>query len=215
MPSSLEPGKEIANVNIPPKGGWVWLVPETGHTVIGRDPAHLASVIRHHYKMNGLPAPEGLKRRINDFFCASGAVPCTDVSKGTRLWVTARGGTDALLSAAENFLATGESPLVSSEVAARRAAICASCPLNKALEGGAGCAECQKNTVGVVERALRRAATTLGRLSGLKTPHDKQLKVCVDCGCELKLKVHVKLAALPSRELGSEVPTNCWQREDL
>lgn len=201
----------IKNPGCPPQGGWLYTVPETGHTVRGGDPRALVSNVVRHYRGNGLPVPEGIAAKVETALCASGHVKCEEEAVGG--WVSVKRGTRALVSALASFAKTGESPIVEQSLAEKRAEICSRCPLNRPSEEF--CQTCSASAA-LLSQLFRKAAVFAGGRAGLRTTRDSRLHSCHECGCELRLKVHVKLSALPPSPAGLErrVPAECWQIKD-
>lgn len=109
-------------------------------------------------------------------------------------------GIDVLL----DWLGEGGEP-VASELAERRASVCADCPQNKG---------------GPLEYFFQRTASELIRKQlelrsamKLSTPSDEKLNVCVACGCPLKLKTWVLLEPILRRltlEARGKLDERCW-----
>lgn len=204
-------GKVIANPNIPPLGGWSWHVPETGYLVRGKDPGHLLRQAKRHYRANDIKIPEDIVARITDHLCTR--VRCEEKAS-TAVWVAAVKGTESLANIVHTAIRNKEDPRVDPMLANRRAAICAKCPLNT-MEKTGGCLPC-KGAVAMAEAALRSGVRALAKGLGCRTPSDAALGECKECGCELRLKVHIKKSFLPEPPAGLEerVPPFCWQLKD-
>ena len=86
-------------------------------------------------------------------------------------------------------------PLVDQEEAERRALICSRCYLNVQITG---CGSCQS----IVEAMA-------GTLS---TKHDRFIRSCAACKCNLKAKVHFPLETLDKHNPGVQqlYPDHCW-----
>lgn len=204
-------GKVISNPNIPPRGGWSYSIPETGWTVRGKDPRDLLRSARKHYRANAIKIPDHLEAKVTDHLCT--LVPCQE-TEATTLWTVAVRGTESLANIVTTAIARGEDPRVDAALANKRAAICANCPLNT-MEKTGGCAPC-KGAAAIAEAALRAGVRALARGMNLRTPSDAKLGECKECGCELRLKVHIKSDFLPEKPAGLEarVPPFCWQIKD-
>ena len=95
-------------------------------------------------------------------------------------------------------VANPEDRFVDGGEAERRAAICASCPMNLPVAGCWGCS-------GVV--AMLKDA-----LIGRTTSKDANLESCQACGCVLRAKVWVGSEVLSrvERVAGVDYPAGCW-----
>lgn len=94
---------------------------------------------------------------------------------------------------------------VPSELANKRAAICADCPQN-------GKGDFTRYFTVPVSEAIRHELNRRSEWK-LSTPHDDQLSVCEACLCPLKLKVHVPLAnILPHMDQATKgrLDGRCW-----
>lgn len=112
---------------------------------------------------------------------------------------TARGGA-LLLEWEESGL-----PPESSDISAKRAALCAQCPKNSKGE------LTRWYTIPVSEM-LRKRMERVHQMN-LKTPDDDNLGVCEACECPLRLKVHTPMHLIQKRlkpEQRDELWLNCW-----
>ena len=110
------------------------------------------------------------------------------------------GGSSTLVE----WLASG-AEAVSSELANKRAAICAECPQN-------GKGDFTRYFTVPVSEAIRHEINRRSEWK-LQTPHDEKLSVCEACLCPLKLKVHVPLAnILPHMDEATKarLDPRCW-----
>lgn len=95
---------------------------------------------------------------------------------------------------------------VDPDIANARAAICAGCHNNSpTAEIKGGCSSCRRGGAKIVEMLF---GTFLG---SRKTASDAKLKVCGLCGCPLKVKVWMPIAALDYKPQDANAfPTFCW-----
>lgn len=110
------------------------------------------------------------------------------------------GGGEALVE----WLSSG-AQAVPSDLAGKRAAICAACPQN-------GKGDFTRYFTIPVSEAIRHELNRRNEWK-LSTPYDEQLNVCEGCLCPLKLKVHVPLAnILPHMDEAtkSRLAPQCW-----
>lgn len=115
-------------------------------------------------------------------------------------------GTDvlaSLLSAKAVGLLTGKNPLVSREVAAQRAAICATCPFAANPNGCGACAGISNAVAAIV------GAETL--------PSDEQIanKACLICKCAARAQAWVPVEILAkgvTPQMMEQFPEWCWKK---
>jgi len=96
---------------------------------------------------------------------------------------------------------------VTQEEANRRAAICASCPMNQTIYG-LGCGSCSNVLT-------RIGSEVFSLIANKRTTSDDGLKNCAVCACSLKVIVHAPLSVLNENqdpERASEWPLHCWRR---
>lgn len=96
-------------------------------------------------------------------------------------------------------------PPVAPELSAKRAAVCAVCPLNSQKELGDW-------FTGPVSEGIRKKMGRLHQMA-LTTPSDGVLGVCSACLCPLKLKCHTPLDLIAKRlkpEARAELHSSCW-----
>lgn len=100
---------------------------------------------------------------------------------------------------------TIDGEIVPNEVASVRAAICASCPVNRAG--------------GLLDFFTESAAKLIQRQfeirsqRDLSTAFDEKLGICDACGCPLKLKVHAPLSVIAkflTKEMHDKLDQRCW-----
>lgn len=99
---------------------------------------------------------------------------------------------------------TGQAP-VASELSAKRAKICESCPKND-MEG------MTKYFTGIVANNIRNRLSKLHEMN-LTTPSDAKLGVCSACLCNLRLKCHTPLDLVLKRlkpETKVLLDQRCW-----
>lgn len=191
-----------------------YTVPETGKTV---PESHLSvhnyydlrDAVIQHYKANGLSVPGGLDQSIQDQLCQR--IPerfCAD-EHGQRRggsgfgfdFSTVLQGTRTLV----DWFVSGRERVDDDEVV-RRATICSSCPNN---QEPSGCTACNMPALmGLVNQVV----------GGKDLAVDGALKSCVVCGCHLRAKTRLPLAALrkhTSETQLSRFPSHCWMKDSL
>lgn len=204
-PSEAAPLLKVVNFVDVPRGGWSYLVPETGIQVRASSARTLKAAVRNHLAANHKAIGAGLDEIIEDVACrnldkwshwCSDAKELAPVDRQQSRWSSSE-VLRFLKTVVEWGLKTRFSFVEAAE-AERRAAICASCPLNVTVKGCLGC-----SGVSALVRSIRgKRATTF----------DSQLNVCNACGCELKVKTLLPLDVIDNT--GVEYPDHCWQRTD-
>lgn len=141
-----------------------------------------------------VPLPKRSLRAEAKESVAGGARYLSNASAGIKLWI-------------DWF---GEGKTVSQDVAERRAAICAECPLNdkkrKILDWFTATAA----------REIMAIFSALNDLN-LKTSKDEQLKICMACDCPMKAKVWAPMPMIKkhlSQERFNALAANCWIRHE-
>lgn len=90
-------------------------------------------------------------------------------------------------------------PVATQEEAERRAAICVSCPLNKAISSCWGC---------------RGVGEAVSALSGNRTTSlDGKLHACSACGCVLRAKVHLPREVINAEPYAHRLSGMCWLKD--
>lgn len=188
----------------PPKGGWTFVVPETGIELRGASASGLRGKVLQHMKANSLPIPADYVAWFEDAMCRQqgyGAPLCGPPVP------TAPAGTEGLtIGAIERFVKSmwnwarvGKLKPVDQATADARAAICLECPLHTHAGGCRGC-----------RGILKRIGEVIG---DRRSAHHDQLKDCAACGCTLSLKVWVPDDVLDKTE--GDVPPKyaegCWR----
>ena len=186
-----------------PRGDWTFLVEETGVRVKAGSVRRLKVMVRQHLDANRIAVPPGLDELVEDMACRNlGKWDhwCTDapvpVAAGAR--ARSRWNVRDVLRFLKTIIAWGSKTgfaFVDQAEAERRAAICATCPLNVQVSGCLGCSGVSK-----LVRHIRNKRTT---------SFDPNLHTCEACGCELKVKVLVPLDVIDNT--GVEYPEHCWQ----
>lgn len=190
-------------------GGWWYIQPETQFRVVGNTFVELLNKIKEHRVGNELPIGTNFNAEIQ-------AAICERLGDDTKEWCTPYDPEDQRLAPprrmswqdAMRFLATVKAIVMTGNAftdqaeAERRAAICANCPKNVAIDT---CPVC---------RGLKAMVT--GVIGQRRTAVDNRLRGCEVCGCELKAAVHVDLAAQQaamSDELNEQFPAHCWKKK--
>jgi hypothetical protein len=188
----------------PPDGIFAYIVPETGMAFDATRLEVLVNQVSEHYVANKLAVPQNLEAIIIDYVCRrmpTGAcigVPEPGLPVFKTLSVSQIRDFSKLLYYRVTSAVRNEDPYVKLGEAARRAAICAACPLNlKSV-----CSTCD----GLKEFGGR----FLFDPDKQTTPHDAELKVCTICGCLLRAKVHYSLEALAKAVTPHDYPIWCW-----
>lgn len=199
-PSSTSKFRLLNTVDVP-RGGWSYVVAATGVRLNAGSLTRLQTAVRSHYGANRLAIPPGLEADVADMACRGLGVHvthwCTD-SVAPKSHVESRWQAADVRRFLKTIVAWGAKTgfaFVDDAEAARRAAICAACPLNVQVSGCLGCSGVARLVNSV--RAHR------------VTPHDAKLHACDACGCELKVKVLLPLDVINND--GVEYPANCWQ----
>lgn len=144
----------------------------------------------------------GWQARLMDHICRTQeGVNCEEVDqdgKAIRAWI---GPTDVRRwwNTQKEWKAQGK-PMVSQEEAERRALICQKCIHNKPVGGCDGC--------------TGFAAEVASFLSGMTTPQDERLNVCLLCHCFLKAKVWLPLDVVDNHGVDFTRAPWCWQKGD-
>lgn len=184
--------------------GWKALIPETGAILEASSRARLIPLVSAHLRANNLPPMTHPEEDVDDYICGAmsekgRARACVFRTEAVPPQSASVGLNDVLEFA--RFVSKNGISFVDPEEAARRAAICASCPWNVPM--ASHCPSCA-------------AYTELVKLAGLlledrATPHDALLRNCGVCGCDLKIKVHA--AVKDDYRPGGNYPSWCWQNK--
>jgi len=168
---------------------WRYVQPETGVVFTGFSYWQVFNDVSAHRNAMGLDLAEGWEDRFQDDLCKQNEqVPCT----GRKADVSKRHLQMADLQRFFALMASWKGDTVPQEEAERRAVICSTCPLNVTVQGCWGCAGMIKKVVSLV--------------GNKQTSRDSALESCKVCGCVLRAKVWLPLAAD-----GLEYPSHCWQ----
>lgn len=178
--------------------GWFYPVEATKCVFVSVGWRSLVDDVRSHLKGNGLPVDPNLSLSMQEWWCREvDKANCADpVNPGLR----------DLPALAERFLRTAKDFVfkggqrVSQEEAERRAAICASCPMNVS---GEFCNTCfLRNMV----------ASTIAMVTSWTTSRDAELKVCSVCGCKNSIKVFIPVENMNDKTLAEHWHSSCWMR---
>lgn len=172
----------IRNKNQIPYGGkWVYVDPDTGHSLWQVTWDNLIRVATEHRRANGLPIGLGFEDMIEERCCLDLPAECEGnddlnlTNHDITLWDVVRGSRVML-----EFKIAG-SPLVPREEAIRRAEICKKCPLNSSF----------KMPCSGICQELRDVVSSVTNQYGI--PQDQYLKSCRICHCYLEAAVKLPL----------------------
>jgi len=187
----------------PPGGKYFYFVPETKTALEHSTMDKLLENVRWHYANNRLQEPENLRALVEHHMClqmppgvCSGKPEPGD--KIRRIFRLAEVlDFSRLIFTRAVSLATRSEFHVSQEEADRRAGICAACP----KQASGFCPTC--------DQLEAHAAPWLVNLDKQRTRHDAKLTVCSVCGCLLRAKVWISLAALAGQK-PKGYPAWCW-----
>jgi hypothetical protein len=188
----------VTNTSVTPPGGWRYVQPETGFEFAASTLRELVKKVTSHREANGIDVGDP-SADIQDFVCAQlpvGSETCSHVIEGDYALKTHFTMEDVkrFIQAAVSALA-GRG-LVDQTEAERRAALCASCPLNTTVKG---CWRC------------KGLAEWLFKLIGARTTaHASRLNQCGVCGCAIKAKIWLPLDVAKRVSEGYTFPSWCW-----
>ncbi len=187
------------DTTVMPPGGWRYIQPETGFEFKASTLRVVIQKVAEHRRANGLPAGDP-SADIQDFVCAQlpiGSENCIHELEGEDYALK----THFTMEDVKRFIqaaisALGSRGLVEQPEAERRAALCASCPLNTTV---GGCWRC------------KGLADWLFRLIGARnTAHAGRLNQCGVCGCSIKAKIWLPLDVAQGVSEGYKFPSWCW-----
>jgi hypothetical protein len=214
-PEPDRPLLAVLNQSKVPPGGWSWTDPSSGVRLAYFSHRDLVRAVEAYMVANHIPLVEGWRALLDDEICRQNKIESSHCGQPVRP-PTLPADRKLTITDILNFLRTIREwsakgfEFVSSEEAARRAAICAGCPKNVEVHGCSGCS----GVVSHVRDLLNRRVNFRGRQSH-ETPFDEQLKNCEVCGCVLEVKVHLPLgiATYAKPPGGREYPEHCWMHE--
>ena len=153
---------------------------------------------------NGYPAGLGFEQEVEAACCLERpdhCIPCNSALRPRDMsFADLTTGTASMFS----FMVAGR-PLVSSEEAERRGAICAKCSFNVAFRTPCG---------GICESLKKMVRAIVGAAS---TKHDGSLRSCHVCGCFLQsavwlpLELQIKPLTAKQKQTLESIP-NCWKK---
>jgi hypothetical protein len=192
----MTPYSLLDPLHIPP-GGWSYIQSETGLKVQGGDFYHLCQNVRRHRQLN--------KLRTDNLIAEVEAQICQNLREDARILFCRETNPSVktlkkiAFDDVKHFLKTLThlKKFVPQAEAERRAAICASCPLNYPISGCSRCRNLPALIFGVVGK---RSTSMNDKLGG-----------CGVCGCGLAAAVHVPLESFPI-EPKYDFPEWCWHR---
>jgi hypothetical protein len=193
---------KVINMTDVPRGDWSYLVEKTGVTISSGTINALKRDVFSHMNANTIEIPRGFDEIVED-------TACRNLGAGVDHWcverkpeVTPPGSSKWRAVEVLRFLRTVTEwgvkegfKFVPSEEAERRAAICATCPMNNVVPGCLGC-----SGVGSLVTSIR---------GSVRTKVDDKLHTCEVCGCYLQVKVLVPADVIDNK--GLEYPSWCWQ----
>ena len=199
-----------------PPGGWKWTDPETGTKVETIAYVDLVRRVNSYMEANNIPQPDNWALILDDEICRQNGIEdthCGQPDKPKEIPVDRKLQPHDLL----NFLKTVRQwaakgfKFVDQAEAERRAAICATCPMNVEVPGCSGC----QGILAYVRDALNRRANHRG-LEPRITSEDKRLQNCEVCGCVLEVKVHLPMdvATYAKPPGGRTYPSHCWMHQN-
>jgi hypothetical protein len=172
---------------------WRYVQPETGVVFNAFSYWELEAKVQKHRAAMELDTAEGWQDRFQDELCRQNSeAPCAGRPKNFK-------PTKLTLADLRRFMATlfqWDGTLVERDEAERRAAICAGCPNNQAVQGCWGCAGLLKQVTSFLQ-------------GGQGTTLDRALESCSVCKCVLRAKVWLPMDAIDNT--GLEYPEHCWQ----
>lgn len=184
------------NSNVAPNDGFKW-TDDLGFRVRGFNLPVVLEQIKARLISRGMFVGEGWQDEVIDQICRQSKVECRDRAIPERpvSWRDFENFGTAFRAYVESG---GET--VNQEEAERRASICVKCKFNAPLSGI--CYSC----AGLLSWAIR-----LG--GNLKTSHDENLHQCAQCGCQLRLAIHLPLSVdVVERAELSDFPVYCWKK---
>jgi len=191
----------VKDPSVMPPGGWRYVQMETDFEFSASTLRGLVQKVTAHRAANGLPAGDP-RAEIEDFVCAQlplGSEDCTHVIEGDYALKTHFTMEDVKRFLQAAVSALGSEGLVDSEIAERRASVCAACPLNTSVSG---CWRC------------KGLAEWLFRLIGARTTaHASRLNQCGVCGCAIKAKIWLPQSVARKVSDGYTFPSWCWLNE--
>jgi hypothetical protein len=191
----------VKDTTVSPPGGWRYIQPETGFEFTASTLREVVKKVTAHREANGIAIGDP-SADIQDFVCAQlplGSEDCIHVIEGDYAVKTKFTMDDVKRFIQAAVAALGSRGLVDQPEAERRAAICASCPLNTNVKG---CWRC------------RGLAEWLFKLIGARTTaHGSRLNQCGVCGCAIKAKIWLPLDVAKQVSEGYTFPSWCWLNE--
>jgi len=190
----------VPKEHIIPPGGFHFM--QGTHRIEGHSYQSLADAVLRYRMNNKLPIGNPL-REVFDFVCDQHphfctapqplTVSATHTSLATQVaeWIS--------LVYQNSLLRDPETLFVPPEEAARRAAICAECPMN--VDPRQGCGSCRE--------AARQIGFTLR--AGRSTPQDSALSACSVTGQDNSTAVWLAGPPTLTPSAASELPGHCWR----
>lgn len=194
-------GRLNRNINFPKPVNWKT---PSGDMVQERSLGALLQTVHRLRSYEGGDLAPGWELRLQDEICAKPEYinMCTEVdereSSDDAVKYIGKADVQRFFNTAKQFIAGG-GQLVDKETATKRAEVCKECPRNVPIRGCMGCS-------GLIPKLLKLT-------KGASTEHDKELKGCSVCGCQLKAKVH--LPAEMNQDEGIEFPDWCWISKEI
>jgi hypothetical protein len=188
----------VKDTSLAPPGGWRYTQPETGFEFTASTLREVVRKVTAHREANGIAVGDP-SADIQDFVCAQlpiGSEDCTHVIEGDYALKTHFTMEDVKRFVQAAVAALGSRGLVEQTEAERRAAICASCPLNTTIKG---CWRCK----GMAEWLFRL-------IGARRTAHGSRLNQCGVCGCAIKAKIWLPQDVAQQVSEGYTFPSWCW-----
>jgi len=195
---------KITDTSTSPPGEWKWTEPSTGYTIRARAYSEFLRLVYNHRLGNlGLDIGEGWKERFEDDWCKQNNLDGTPFCEDGTYYAPSEdrplhwSDVVRFLHSMLQWLSGGRK-LVEQDEAERRAAICATCPMNTQLD--VSCPGCVKLGQLIAETKGNRSSSI-----------DDKLHVCRVCRCELKTKIWFPQEAIAKK--GLDFPPNCWHHD--
>lgn len=199
--------RKLKDTKFAPPTGWVYEEPSTGKVFSNIVKTVLINDVTNYRIDRGIPVGD-VAQDIEEFICAKASVKypgiCQEVIPPAQVTKKSFDVDDvrSFGNSVAHILKSGS--VVSQGEANRRATICAGCPLNGKVSGCTGCSQI--------------ASFVLTILGAKKTPHDKYLMQCKNCGCALAAKIWITKSDLMERqEVEANMatyPDHCWMKQE-
>ena len=179
-----------------PPDGYRYKDPESGFVCHSFDYSDWVQQEKKHLEGNGRKVPFDLELIMQEQLCMTLPPGWCSYDPPNSVVLATLEGKD-IMHAASTFgsWVLNGMPLVEQEEADRRALVCSRCYLNVSISG---CGVCQ---------------AVVDKLAGsLTSKHDRFIRKCAACKCNLRAKVHFPLEVLDKENPGVQelYPEHCW-----